>query len=129
MPHPPALDASPPPAVDPPRTVRMRGTPAGGGVCFGVARVLTRVGAHESLRPGEVLVVPAITPQLAALLPFAGAVVAERGATLSGGLMLARELHVPAVVALPDATAAIATGDDVLVDGTSGAVTVHPRRR
>jgi phosphohistidine swiveling domain-containing protein len=117
-------------APDRATSTRLHGTPAGGGITFGIARRVMRVGEAEALRPGEVLVAPALTPALLALLPIAGAIVVERPASLSAGLGRARELHVPTVVALPDATTRIATGDEVLVDGTSGAVTVvHHRRR
>jgi rifampicin phosphotransferase len=48
--------------------------------------------------------------------------VMEMGGANSHGAVVAREYGIPAVVGVPDATARIATGQQVHVDGTSGIV-------
>ena len=55
----------------------------------------------------------------------AAAIVVERGGPLSHAAILARELGVPAVLNLPDATTVLA-GRTVTVDGDAGVVIVHP---
>ena len=50
----------------------------------------------------------------------------DRGSVTSHVSLLARSLGIPAVVGLGDATARIQAGDQVLLDGTNGAITVNP---
>jgi pyruvate,water dikinase len=47
----------------------------------------------------------------------------EMGGPNSHGAVVAREYGIPAVVGVPDATARIATGQNVTVDGAAGTVT------
>lgn len=95
------------------------GTPAGGGRGEGVV-------AHGPGMPpdGAVLVVTTLDPGLAAALPRLAGLVAETGSPLSHLAILARELGVPTVVGVPDARARYAVGATVVVDGTTGDVTV-----
>ncbi len=48
------------------------------------------------------------------------------GGITSHAALLARSLKLPAVVGLGDATARIATGDSVILDGYAGVLVVHP---
>lgn len=118
-----------PTAVDDRSRAVLAGLPASGGTCFGSARVVRTPAGVAAVRPGEICVVPALSAGLMALLTHAGAVVAERGGTLSNAATLARELRIPVVVAARDATQLIATGDQLLVDGTSGAIRRFPQPR
>ena len=102
--------------------LRLAGAPASEGTCFGTARVVLTPAGVGSVRPGEIAVVPVLSPALIAELPHAGAIVAEVGGVLSNAAVIAREMRIPVVVAVPDATRAIASGDQLLVDGSSGAV-------
>ena len=69
-----------------------------------------------------VLVVDTLDPRLAAVLPRLAGLVAETGSALSHLAILAREMHVPAVVAVADARARFPTGSRVLIDGGTGDV-------
>lgn len=104
----------------PSRHTRREGRGAGGGRGSGPVRHVDDV-AH--LARGDVLVVRTLEPHLAAVLPGLGGLVAETGSTLSHLAILAREMHVPTVVAVPDALARFPVGRVVVVDGTTGAVT------
>jgi pyruvate,water dikinase len=96
------------------------GTPAGGGRGEGVV-------AHGPGMPvhGAVLVVTTLDPSLAAALPRLAGLVAETGSPLSHLAILARELGGPTVVGVPDARERFPEGAVVIVDGTSGDVTVR----
>ncbi|MGO4431832.1 PEP-utilizing enzyme [Paenarthrobacter sp. RAF9] len=48
----------------------------------------------------------------------------EMGGPNSHGAVVAREYGIPAVVGVPDATAKIASGQQLTVDGAAGTVTV-----
>jgi phosphohistidine swiveling domain-containing protein len=117
--EPEALAVGPGPAA--PADGALVGTPASAGTVTAPARVvLDPVGAH--LEPGEVLVAPSTDPGWTPLFLTAGALVMEMGGANSHGAVVAREYGIPAVVGVPGATAAIATGDVVTVDGASGRV-------
>jgi len=91
---------------------------AGGGRGFGV------VADPNDPRPGEVLVVRNLEPQLAPLLPGLGGLVAETGSVLSHLAILAREFGVPTVVGVRDAVDRFPPGTSLVIDGTSGDVEV-----
>ncbi|GIH90265.1 PEP/pyruvate-binding domain-containing protein [Planobispora siamensis] len=102
----------------------MTGTPASAGTVTGRARVvLDPVGAH--LEPGEILVCPSTDPGWTPLFLTAGGLVMEMGGANSHGAVVAREYGIPAVVGVARATEHITTGQEVTVDGSSGAVTVE----
>ncbi len=93
------------------------GLPASGGrgsghVCHTAAAVM----------PGSVLVTDTLDPRLAAVLPDLAALVSETGSALSHLAILAREMRVPAVVAVPDARRRFPEGTNVVVDGDIGEI-------
>ncbi len=69
-----------------------------------------------------VLVVDTLDPRLAAALPDVAGLVSETGSALSHLAILAREMHVPAVVGVTDARARFPSGTALLVDGSTGEV-------
>jgi phosphohistidine swiveling domain-containing protein len=94
----------------------------------GPARVLTSP-ASKTLRRGEVIVARATDASWAPLFLVAGAIVVEEGGPLSHAAIIARELGVPAVVNAPgivDLVTAAGDGAHLTVDGTTGAVRLHP---
>jgi phosphohistidine swiveling domain-containing protein len=74
--------------------------------------------------PGAVLVVRTLDPDLAPLLPRLGGLVAETGSFLSHLAILAREFGVPTAVGVEDAVSRFPAGTILLVDGTTGEVSV-----
>ena len=96
-----------------------QGTGAGGG--RGSGRVHGGDGPPE---PGAVLVVRTLDPDLAPLLPGLGGLVAETGSFLSHLAILAREFGVPTAVGVEGAVARFPAGSDVVVDGTTGEVSL-----
>src|SRR5207253_277950 len=107
----------------PPAEGELLGLGVSAGVGLGPARV---VGPGQAVRlePGEVLVAPVLDAALGPLLASAAGAVAEIGGLLSHGAVVARELGVPCVVDVRDATRRIRTGQPVTVDGSAGLV--HP---
>ncbi|WP_345800302.1 PEP/pyruvate-binding domain-containing protein [Microbacterium sp. AZCO] len=110
-------------ATTAPAAGALRGTPASAGTVTATARViLDPVGAQ--LEPGEILVAPSTDPGWTPLFLTAGGLVMEMGGANSHGAVVAREYGIPAVVGVPGAVEAIATGDEVTVDGAGGLVTL-----
>jgi phosphohistidine swiveling domain-containing protein len=95
------------------------GTAAGGGRGSGPVH-----GGDGPPGPGAVLVVRTLDPDLAPLLPRLGGLVAETGSFLSHLAILAREFGVPTVVGVDDAIARFPAGSTVVVDGTTGEVSL-----
>ena len=97
------------------------GQPCCAGVVEGRVRVIAdpRV---EALQPGEILVARSTDPGWIAIFANAAGVIAERGSLLSHSAIVAREMGVPCVVALKDATRWLKTGDLIRLDGASGRV-------
>ncbi|MGH8983171.1 MAG: PEP/pyruvate-binding domain-containing protein [Acidimicrobiia bacterium] len=92
---------------------------AGGGRAVGPVHT-----GDDPPEAGAVLVVRTLDPNLAPLLPQLGGIVAETGSVLSHLAILARELGVPTVVGVEGATERLPSGTTVVVDGTSGEVSL-----
>ena len=70
------------------------------------------------------MVCKAIEPAMTHLVPLARAIVETRGGMLIHGAIIARELGIPCVNGIRDATRLLRTGEMVTVDGYLGIVTV-----
>ncbi len=93
-------------------------------------RNLMGVGDNAFAQLGDPVVVVAtdLTPSETISIPRDRVLgfVLDRGSATSHVALLARALGVPAVVGLGDVVARVKPGDDILLDGTNGAVTVNP---
>jgi pyruvate,water dikinase len=94
------------------------------GVARGRARVVMDPADAVDLEPGEVLVAPITDPAWTPLFLPSAAVVVNVGALMSHAVIVSRELGIPCVVSVDDATSRIPNGALVEVDGTAGTVTI-----
>jgi pyruvate,water dikinase len=93
------------------------------GKAQGIAYILTQTDPIPSQLPeNTVLVVSAINWDYLPLLKQSVAIVAEQGGMTSHGAIVAREIGIPAVCGIANATLKIKTGESILVDGNSGKV-------
>ena len=99
----------------------LRGTPVSAGHAEGIARVITDP-HHADLRPGEILVTRYTDPAWTPLFFTAGALITEVGGVLSHGAVVAREIGLPAIVGVEDATTRITSGRRVKVNAVDGTV-------
>ena len=76
----------------------------------------------QTLTPGDILVARHTDPGWISVFCNASAIVVERGSLLSHSAIVARELGIPCVVGLKDATHWIMDGDEIFVDGATGRV-------
>lgn len=100
----------------------LSGLALSGGYHAGVARVVNdpaRVGRFDA---GDILVAPSTNPAWTPLFTLAGAIVTDMGNYLSHGAIVARELGIPAVGNLCDATDRVTDGQYIAVDGDRGVV-------
>jgi pyruvate,water dikinase len=129
------IDADPAPLPSWPRRARPRPEPAKEGEVLrgiggsagryrGRARVGMDLSAAMALEPGEILVAPLTDAAWTPLFLVAGAAVVDVGALNSHAVVVSRELGIPCVLSLEDATARLRDGMVLEVDGTAGTVTV-----
>ncbi|MGH9274724.1 MAG: PEP-utilizing enzyme, partial [Acidimicrobiales bacterium] len=102
----------------------LEGLPGCPGTARGIARVITNSHEPGNLEPGDVLVAEITDPSWTPLFVPSAAVVVNVGAPLSHAIIVSRELGIPCVVSVTDATRRIPDGALVEVNGDLGTVTV-----
>lgn len=118
-PPPETLDepSSPEPAASDGDLVGEIGAP---GRAVGPARIVNGPDDFERVRAGDVLIAVYTDPGWTTVLERAAGLVLEAGGVLSHGAIVARELGIPALVGVAEATRAIRDGDEVEVDAVAG---------
>ena len=102
----------------------MQGVGGCPGTYRGRARVVLDPSDPLALGPGDVLVAPMTDPAWTPLFVPAGGVIVDVGAPLSHAIIVSRELGIPCVVSVTDATKRIPDGALVEVNGDTGVITV-----
>lgn len=95
------------------------------GCCPGVVRGPVRVVTdprHATLRMGDILVAERTDPGWIMLFPCAAGLLVERGSLLSHSAIVAREMGIPAIVAVEGVTRWLKDGDWVELNGGTGVV-------
>jgi pyruvate,water dikinase len=100
----------------------LAGIGASPGIARGRVRVVLDPAAGARLSPDDVLVAPFTDPAWTPLFLCVRAVVVETGSLLSHASIVARELRVPCVAGLPNATRRLRDGEEIEVDGSRGTV-------
>jgi pyruvate,water dikinase len=103
----------------------LRGIPCSIGIVTAPVRVIFEPTGAETLL-GEILVAPTTELGWLPLLLQASGLIIERGSILSHAAIIAREIGLPTIVAVPDATTHLRDGDVVEMDGATG--TIFQRR-
>jgi phosphoenolpyruvate synthase/pyruvate phosphate dikinase len=102
----------------------LTGAAGSGGVATGRARVILDAADPEGLEPGDILVAPQTDPSWVPLFVPADGVIVNVGAMGSHAMIVSRELGVPCVASVANATKLIPDGAMVTVDGNAGTVTI-----
>jgi phosphohistidine swiveling domain-containing protein len=105
-------------------TGQLQGLGVSGGVVTGRARVILDPNEALELEPDEILVARQTDPAWTPLFLGAAGVIVEFGAVMSHAAIVARELGIPAVVGVANATRRLPTGTQIQLNGSSGAVTI-----
>jgi phosphoenolpyruvate synthase/pyruvate phosphate dikinase len=103
---------------------KARGIPASPGIWEGTARVITSSEDFPRIRKGDVVIARSTSPSFNIVLPLIGALVAERGGSLSHAAVVAREYGMPGVVGARGVMEMVRDGDRVRVDGDKGEIEV-----
>ena len=110
------------------KILEIRGVCANPGQARGKVRVIKVVGIEELVKDmalfgkSEILVTTMTQPNMVALAEKAGAIVTNEGGITSHAAVLAREFKIPCIVGTLNATKALKTGDEVMVDAAAGTV-------
>lgn len=104
---------------------RLQGVGCCAGVRRGPVHVITDPRA-AGVRPGEIIVAERTDPGWVMVFPAASGLLVERGSLLSHSAIVARELALPTIVAVPGLTKSLKDGDWVEMDGTSGTIVRLP---
>jgi phosphohistidine swiveling domain-containing protein len=104
----------------------LRGLPGSPGVAEGPVFRILSVEDFARFPSGAVLVARTTNPAWTPLFYSASAVVTESGGPLSHGAVTAREVGIPAVMAVHGVLEALSDGTRVRVDGTAGSVEKLP---
>jgi pyruvate,water dikinase len=102
----------------------LTGAAGSGGTATGRARVILDAADPGGLEPGDILVAPQTDPSWVPLFVPAAGVVVNVGAMGSHAMIVSRELGVPCVASVADATDIIPDGAIVTIDGNAGTVTI-----
>ncbi len=102
----------------------IKGQSVSSGAYIGEVRVIPDIASDSEISGGDVIVTRCLDPGQTHFLMLAGALVMEVGGILSHGAILARELGIPTVAQVKDATSILRTGQQVLVDGTKGEIII-----
>ena len=101
----------------------LRGSAISGGTAEGPICVLTEPDP-KLVQQGDVLVMEYADPGWTPLFPRAAGIVMEVGGLMCHAAVVARELGIPAVFGVSDATAILQKGQRVEVNGTKGIVRI-----
>ncbi len=101
----------------------LQGLPCCPGIVEGVVKVVMSPQDDLELN-GEILVTPRTDPGWVPLYPSVSALLVERGSLLSHSAIVAREMGLPAVVAIKGLTKTLKTGMRVRIDGKRGSVKI-----
>lgn len=107
-------------------SLMLTGLAAAPGRAVAAAYVIAATDPLDAIPPGAVLVVATIPADGLSLIQQAAAIVTEQGGMTSHSAIIARELKVPAVMGVRNATQHIQTGDLIVVDGDRGRIYAVP---
>jgi pyruvate,water dikinase len=101
-----------------------KGIGASPGVAMAPVLVLPDRLESMSLKPGQIMVKGAIAPQDTWILKEAAGLITEEGGITSHGAIVARELGIPAIVGVEQATHHLLSGETIRMNGETGEISL-----
>lgn len=102
------------------------GLPASPGRAEGRCIVLHHeaAGIYNEVRHGDILISDTTTPEMTPIMEKVKAIITDLGGVTSHAAIVCRELKVPAVVGVGDATTRLRTGNRVIVEASQGKIKI-----
>ncbi len=94
------------------------------GSATGTARIMLDLSDPTRLGPGDILIAPSTDPSWTPLFLVAEGVITDIGAVATHAVIVSRELGIPCVPSIADATKRIPEGATITIDGSLGTVTI-----
>jgi rifampicin phosphotransferase len=107
-----------------PNATTLNGFAVSPGRVTAPASVILSPADFGKMEPGTILVCPTTTPAWTPLFAQARGLVTDIGGILAHGSIVAREYGIPAVMGTGNATQRIVNGQEIIVDGSAGTVTL-----
>ena len=98
----------------------LTGTAVGNKIGSGKVRIIKHVSKISQFKKGEVLVTQMTDPDWVPVFPLASAIITEEGGKTSHAAIVSRELGLPCIVGVKQATRVLRPGQLVTVDCTQG---------
>ena len=100
----------------------LKGIGASSGVSFGPVNVILDIKNTNSFIDKQVLVTQMTTPDWTPIMKRASAIITQSGGATAHAAIVSRELGIPCIVGVKDATNILKTGQEVTVDGSAGCI-------
>ena len=94
------------------------------GEATGTARIMLDLSEPTRLQPGDILVAPSTDPSWTPMFLVAEGVITDIGAVATHAVIVSRELGIPCVPSIADATKRIPEGATITLNGGLGTVTI-----
>ena len=99
----------------------------GTGCCAGIVEeevVVLYKPDLDTMLKGQILVAPQTDPGWVVLFPSISGLIVEKGSMLSHSAIVAREMGIPAIVGVKNATRILKTGDRIRLNGADGSIEI-----
>ena len=106
----------------------LEGIPTSTGKAVGEAIVIEDINKKYDVKD-KILITKMTDPGWVFLLATAIGVISEKGSLLSHTAIISREIKIPSIVGVEDATTIIKTGDYISMDATTGKIKIIRRRK
>ncbi len=100
----------------------IRGLSASPGIARGKIKIINDIDELARIKEGDILVTAMTNPDMVPAMRRAEAVVTDEGGRTCHAAIVSRELGIPCIVGVGDATKELNEGDNVTVDATRGVV-------
>jgi len=102
----------------------LKGMGTSQGKVTGKARVVDKEVNDSSFEKGEILVARITNPKMVLMMMKAKGIICDIGGMTSHPSFVSRELGIPCIVGVKNATSLIKTGDSVEMDGKTGEIII-----
>jgi len=106
------------------RQKTLKGLAVSSGKFYGTARIVKTIAEANNVCEGDIIVIPYSDVSWTSIFTKVGGIISESGGMLSHSAIIARELNIPAVVAVRNAMK-IEEGATLLLDGDLGEVIIE----
>ncbi|GAG08489.1 unnamed protein product, partial [marine sediment metagenome] len=100
----------------------LQGLGASPGIGVGVVRIVKDMSDLSKIKKGEVLVTEMTNPDMVVSMQKSVAIVTDEGGMTSHASIVSREMGIPAVVGVGEATSVLKDGMKITVDGSNGKI-------